>query len=196
MTKPLIIFRNLPGVARLESEQMIADKFHERVAQARVDDISRAIFGITSAEVEFDAPEWFAEGFDSVEDWNDWKASRQDNGDEDMESPEYDYEDSESETESPQRLAIIQEIDEYYSRLCVEVVLKDDYDCMSFARSFGFDFSDSSGQHPLRVTRLFFFQALVASRGVKGHLPDLGELGTKEWGEKLEEEARRFRRSK
>ncbi|HEY5046567.1 MAG TPA: hypothetical protein VII49_00920 [Rhizomicrobium sp.] len=74
--------------------------------------------------------------------------------------------------------------------------LKNDYDRMECARTFGFDSSDRTGQHPLRVIRLFFDQALAAARGVKGHLPDMAELGIKEWGDKLEEHAKRFKLQK
>ena len=193
MTKPLIVFRALPGVEPLESRQMIAEKFHEELSQHAIDDLSRDIFGIVRVEIAFEYPEWFADGFDSFEEWHAAPEADEDDVGDDFEYEE-EYPDDEIVDESPERQLVKRQEAEFYRQMDVGQLLNDDYDRMAYARTFGFDFADSSGQHPLRITKFFFWQALAAARGVKGHLPDLGELGIKEWGSKIEEAARKFRR--
>jgi len=195
MAVPMIVFRNLPGIGRLESDQMIAEKFHELIPQDQINEVSRSLFGITVFEVQFSPPEWFSEGYDSPEEW---RAAANDDADAKNQDEEefFDEVDESEEQESPQREEVYRQQDEFYARLAIEDEddLDNDYDLMKYARGFGFDFSDESGKHPLRITRLFFWQALAVSRNVMGHMPDIGELGTKEWGAKLEEEARRYQR--
>jgi hypothetical protein len=191
---PLIVFRNLPGIELLESEQMIAEKFHQQLPQSRIDSMSRAIFGTIHSEIGFEVPEWFTEGFDSFEEWK--AAPTVDDDCECLADDSGEQEDGgfKAKEESPQRQELRRQAMEFAERMQVDADLRDDYDLVHYAKSFGFDFSDHTGQHPLRVTRLFFRQALAAARGVMGHLPDVSVLGTQEWGQKLEEEARRFRR--
>ena len=187
----LIRFADLPGVSLLESEKMIAEKFHHDLPDGRVDAVSRSIFGITLAEIKFIPPEWFRDGYDNLEEWNAAPES-----DEEKNEWEFEYDETpiDLDLESPERIAVYREAIEFEQRLETPDYLNDDYDFMNYAKTFGFDFSDSSGMHPLRVTRLFFRQAMAASRGIMGHIADLNELHTKQWGENLAEEAKRFRR--
>lgn len=190
----LIVFRSLPGVERIECEKMIAEKFHHNLPREDVDDLSRAIFGITEADVRYLPPQWFQDGFDSREEWD--AAPEIDDDESCDERWEFDLDAIDLESESPQRISVYLEANAFEQRMRIPDDLNDDYDLMDYARSFGFDFSDPTGKHPLRVTRLFFRQALAAARGVMGHLPDMSELRTRQWGENLAEEARKFRRQK
>ena len=183
MAEALIVFRNLPGISVLESDQMIAEKFHQRISGKKIDDASKAIFDTTEAEIGFEPPQWFKDGYDSVEEWN--AAPETDEDDEvfdDWSPDDLDIEILDLNSESPQRLEIMRQAIEFDGRLKTPD-FRDDYDRMNYAKTFGFDFSDNTGMHPLRITRFFFRQALAAARGVMGHLPDHADLALKS-GEK------------
>lgn len=185
--RPKLRFRDLPGISVLESEAMIADKFHQMLEHDRVDEMSRATFGTTESDISYDPPQWFCDGFESQEDWD--------------QAPKLgvcklgpyfgtDYYD-EFEEGSP-RERIFHEMDDFDYQLCGGRELNDDYDRMHFAATLGIDFSDHTGEHPLHLTRYFFRQAVAATLGLKGHMPDLAELSVKDWGARLEEERKRF----
>jgi len=187
----VVRFRDLPGIRDLESDAMIANKFHHGMRKDDVDTVSLSIFGITADQVCYEPPRWFLDGFESEEAWESaplFGVCKM--------GPYFgsDYFD-EFEEGSP-REAVFNAIDEFEQQLCMGREFKDDYDRMEFAATLGVDFSDHTGLHPLHLTPYFFRQAVAAALGLKGHMPDLSELNLKAVETSLAEEARRFVKSR
>lgn len=156
-----------------------------------MDHLSKAIFGTTEEDIRYEAPQWFIDGFDNFEEWN----AAPEIGEHELPNDygtEF-YEEDEEVSDASPRGQIYREIEEFDRQLCGGRELRDDYDRMEYAATLGVDFSDHTHQHPLRITRYFFRQAVAAALGLKGHPPDMAELGLTEWGAKLADEAKRFR---
>ena len=192
----MIRFLELPGIQRLEDEMMIAHKFHQDVAQFRIDDVSYKLFGITRYDVRYPLPGWFVDGFRNYSDW-------ENSGDDDI-GPHYaenafyddkdlfciDVDDGVALRRKDVRAGALA----FWNRMKPAQGVSDPYEMMDVSRSFGFDFSDRTGTHPLRITSYFFLQALAAASGAAGSMPDVQELEAGEWAAKLEIDARNFKR--